>query len=63
MEKNIIGSTVEGNTKGKARAGAFEITDESGNCYYSKLETGSHITSEQLEEVVKAMKKTLEEEK
>jgi len=55
----VPGATVEGNTnlKQKPRSGAFEITDEEGTVYYSKLETGSHISQEALEEVVKKMKK------
>jgi selT/selW/selH-like putative selenoprotein len=40
IEKAFPGSKVEGNTKGSPRTGAFEVTDEKGNVYHSKLNGG-----------------------
>jgi len=54
LEKNFS-VTVEGNAKGKSRPSSFEVTDEEGNCLYSKLSTGKFPKADA---VVKSIKDT-----
>jgi len=54
LEKNFS-VTVEGNTKGESRSSSFEVTDEEGNCFYSKLSTGKFP---KVDDVVKKIKDT-----